>query len=81
MLFAYIGPEVMMPMASIITGIVGVFLMFGRNIGVFFRRAIRSVLPEPRRRPVPSESQGEATGVSQTSKESLPELPEGPSAV
>ena len=32
MLFAYIGPETMMPVASIIAAVTGVFMMFGRSI-------------------------------------------------
>jgi len=32
MLFGYVGPETMMPVASILAAIVGVFLMFGRNV-------------------------------------------------
>ena len=32
MLLAYVGPDTMMPVASILGAIVGVFLMFGRNI-------------------------------------------------
>jgi len=32
MLFAYVGPETMMPVASILAAVVGVFLMFGRNV-------------------------------------------------
>ena len=31
MLFAYIGPETMMPVTSVIVGVVGVFMMFGRT--------------------------------------------------
>jgi hypothetical protein len=30
-LFAYFGPETLMPLTSIVAGVVGVFLMFGRN--------------------------------------------------
>lgn len=43
MLFAYVGPEVMLPVASVITGVVGVFLMFGRNVVALGRGAVRRV--------------------------------------
>ena len=45
MLFAYIGPETMMPVPSVIAGVVGVFMMFGRNIVGFGRGMVRRVLP------------------------------------
>ncbi len=32
MLFAYVGPETMLPLASILAGAVGVLLMFGRKM-------------------------------------------------
>ena len=32
MLFAYLGPETMMPVASIVAAVVGVVMMFGRNV-------------------------------------------------
>lgn len=31
MIFAYLGPETMLPMTSIVAGIAGVVLMLGRN--------------------------------------------------
>ena len=37
MLFAYFGPETMMPVASVIAAGVGVVMMFGRNIVGFGR--------------------------------------------
>ncbi len=37
MLFAYFGPETMMPVASVIAAGVGIVMMFGRNILVFGR--------------------------------------------
>ncbi len=46
MLFAYIGPETMMPVASIIAGAVGVVMMFGRSIMMFGRGLVRRVLPK-----------------------------------
>jgi hypothetical protein len=43
MLFAYIGPETMMPIASGLAAVVGVFLMFGRSVTLFFRTLARKV--------------------------------------
>jgi len=31
MLFAYFGPETLMPLTSIVAAVAGVFLMFGKN--------------------------------------------------
>jgi hypothetical protein len=50
MLFAYFGPETMMPVASIIAAGVGVVMMFGRNIVTFGRGIVRRVWPGARRR-------------------------------
>ena len=46
MLFAYIGPETMMPVASIIAAAAGVVMMFGRSIMMFGRGLVRRVLPK-----------------------------------
>ena len=43
MLFAYVGPETMMPLASVVAAVVGVFLMFGRNIMYIGRNFVRKV--------------------------------------
>ncbi|MHB1558039.1 MAG: hypothetical protein ACYC61_11295 [Isosphaeraceae bacterium] len=48
MLFAYISPETMWPVMSIIAGAVGTILMFGRNVVAFGRRLVRGVLPGPK---------------------------------
>jgi hypothetical protein len=50
MLFAYIGPETMMPVASIIAAVVGVFMMFGRTVLMFGRRVVRRVWPGAKRK-------------------------------
>ena len=47
MLFAYIGPETMMPVASIIAAVTGVVLMFGRNVLQFGRAVFRGIRPKP----------------------------------
>jgi hypothetical protein len=49
MIFAYFGPETMMPVASVIAATVGVVLMFGRNILLFGRGLVRRIWPRPRR--------------------------------
>src|SRR5271166_727562 len=43
MLFAYVGPETMLPLASILAGVVGVLLMFGRNVMMFGRKVVRGI--------------------------------------
>ena len=48
MLFAYIGPETMWPVMSVIAGTVGAIMMFGRNVVAFGRRLVRGVLPGPK---------------------------------
>lgn len=41
-IFAYFGPEVTMPLASIIGAIVSVLMLFGRNILAVARRLLRA---------------------------------------
>lgn len=43
MLWAYIGPETMMPIASGVAAAVGVVLMFGRSIMLCFRGIARKL--------------------------------------
>jgi hypothetical protein len=43
MLFAYVGPETMLPLASVLAGAVGLLLMFGRNVMMFGRKIVRGV--------------------------------------
>lgn len=52
MLFSYIGPETMMPVASVIAAAAGVFMMFGRNVVGFGRGLVRRVWPGSPRRSV-----------------------------
>ena len=47
MLFAYFGPETMMPVASIIAAAGGVLLLFGRNVVSFGRKMVRMVRRQP----------------------------------
>jgi hypothetical protein len=51
MLFAYIGPETMMPVASVIAAVAGVFMMFGRSAVGFVRGLARRVWPGSSRKP------------------------------
>ena len=50
MLFAYFGPETMMPVASVIAAAVGMVMMFGRSIVGYGRSLVERVRPYPRRR-------------------------------
>jgi hypothetical protein len=45
MLFAYIGPETMMPVTTVIVGAVGVLMMFGRTIVGYARGIVGRVMP------------------------------------
>ena len=46
MLFAYVGPETMYPVASIIAGAVGVVMIFGRRVSYMARNLWRRVWPQ-----------------------------------
>ena len=67
MLFSYLGPETMMPVASVIAAVAGVFMMFGRPVVGFARGIVRRVLPgasskeaaKPVAEPVKGDDQGE----------------------
>jgi hypothetical protein len=50
MLFAYFGPETVMPVASVFAAIVGVFMMFGRNLVSYGRNLLQRVWSRHRRR-------------------------------
>jgi hypothetical protein len=52
MLFAYIGPETMMPVASVIAAVAGVFMMFGRGVVVNVRGLVRRIVPGSDRKKV-----------------------------
>jgi hypothetical protein len=49
MLFAYVGPETMMPVASIVAAAVGVIMMFGRSVTTFGRGVMRRIWPGTKR--------------------------------
>jgi hypothetical protein len=51
MLFAYVGPEVMMPVASIVAAAAGVVLMFGRGIMSLGRGVVRRIWPFSKKPP------------------------------
>jgi hypothetical protein len=50
MLFAYFGPETMMPVASVICAATGVVMMFGRSIVQFGRKLLDPIRPRGRRK-------------------------------
>ncbi len=54
MFLAYLGPETMLPMTSVVAGVVGFFMMFGRRavemvVGVF-RPKVTTIAPKTRAR-------------------------------
>ena len=59
MLFAYIGPETMMPVASMFAAGVAVVMIFGRNVATFGRKLVRRVWPWPRPKPLETPGAGE----------------------
>jgi hypothetical protein len=46
--FAYLGPETMLPMTSVVAGLVGVLMMFGRNSWLWARGIYQRVAPRPK---------------------------------
>jgi hypothetical protein len=50
MLFAYVGPETILPVASVFAAVLGVLMMFGRKILAFGRNLVRRLSPRSRRR-------------------------------
>jgi hypothetical protein len=50
MVFAYFGPETMMPIASVIAASVGAVLFFGKNVLLFGRGVLRRLRPGQRGR-------------------------------
>ena len=53
--FAYLGPETMLPMTSVVAGVVGILMMFGRNSwlwakGIYRRFVSRQKAARPLRR-------------------------------
>jgi hypothetical protein len=50
MLFAYFGPDTMMPVTSVVAATIGVVLMFGRNILLFGKGLLRKIRPGSRRK-------------------------------
>jgi hypothetical protein len=45
MVFAYLGPETMLPMTSVVAGVVGFLMMFGRNTWSWLSRTARRFKP------------------------------------
>jgi hypothetical protein len=53
-LFAYFGPESMLPLTSVVATVVGIFLMFGRNTFRLIRRMLLATFSgKERPSPVP----------------------------
>jgi hypothetical protein len=53
MLFAYFGPETMLPVTSIIVAAGGVVMMFGRNVIQAGRKVVRFIWPDRRGQSTP----------------------------
>lgn len=54
MLFAYFGPETVLPLTSTLAAVLGFVLMFGRRLGLFATVAFRAVARRLRRKAGPS---------------------------
>ncbi len=80
MLFCYIGPETMMPVASIIAAVAGLFMMFGRNVMGFCRHMLRSIMPGSQRKPAQRVSPKVSPGASATPTPHQPETVESSTA-
>ena len=52
-IFAYLGPETMLPMTSVVAGVAGVAMLFGRNSLRWAMRAGRRLASMVGRRPKP----------------------------
>ncbi len=52
LLFAYIGPEVLMPLASVAAAVGGAVLMFGRRIIFAVKKVTRVITGSDHRKPV-----------------------------
>jgi hypothetical protein len=50
-LLAYLGPETMLPMTSVVAAVLGVLMMFGRNTGRWIHRSVRAIVPRTGARP------------------------------
>ena len=44
-IFAYFGPETVLPLTSVVAAAAGVFMMFGRNSIRFVARCVRRCVP------------------------------------
>jgi hypothetical protein len=44
-LFAYLGPETVLPLTSVVAAVAGVVLMFGRNALRFVAHSVRMLIP------------------------------------
>jgi hypothetical protein len=55
-ILAYLGPETMLPMTSVVAGVAGVLMMFGRSSHRWVMRSLRAIAPGPMARPKTSRS-------------------------
>ena len=53
-ILAYLGPETMLPMTSVIAGAAGVFMMFGRNLTRWATGLFRRAAVSPGTKPTPT---------------------------
>jgi hypothetical protein len=51
MVFAYLGPETMLPMTSVVAGVAGVLMMFGRSSVRWIVGKFRSLASKPKAAP------------------------------
>jgi hypothetical protein len=54
MVFAYLGPETMLPMTSIVAGVVGFVMMFGRNTWYWLSKTARRLISRSTSAPKPA---------------------------
>jgi hypothetical protein len=53
-IFAYLGPETMLPMTSAVAGVAGVVMLFGRGSFRWASEKVRGLASRIRRRPKPT---------------------------
>jgi hypothetical protein len=54
MVFAYLGPETMLPMTSVVAGVVGFVMMFGRRAWYWVSKTARRFNPRAASPPEPA---------------------------
>jgi hypothetical protein len=66
MLLAYLGPETMYPVASILAAVTGVFMMFGRTVVHMGKSFVRKIWPFSRPKPAPVKPSQQSDPASST---------------